>query len=331
VHWRRRCPYIFVGWFWYLGMLTPVLGLVQVAAHAMADRYMYLPGIGLYIALAWGTARLAADSAERRFTLSACAALAIVVLVTLAAWQTSFWRDDETLWRHALACTPENSEAEFSLAEALDRQGRRDDAVAHYRRAQKGATDFAPFNSLGRVFAVEGNYDEAITQFRRALEFEPNSALIHTNLGMALSRQGRADEAREHFRRALEIDPRDARAHRELAHLLSLDQNTDEARAELEQAVELDPRDTVARGNLGSVLLEQGKIDAAIAAFEAALAIDPKSLGSRINLARALAARGRIDEAIVQYREALRLDPNNSAVHEELEKLLRGDDNPPAP
>ena len=97
VIWRRRCPYCFVGWFWYLGMLSPVLGVVKIGWHAMADRYMYLPGIGLSIALAWGAARLLAGSFARRWVLGTCAGLAIAVLTACAAWQTSVWRDDETL------------------------------------------------------------------------------------------------------------------------------------------------------------------------------------------------------------------------------------------
>ncbi|HEY1786465.1 MAG TPA: hypothetical protein VGG30_12975, partial [Pirellulales bacterium] len=109
VIWRRRCPYCFVGWFWYLGMLCPVLGLVEVADHAMADRYMYLPGIGLYIALAWGATRLAAGSLVGRWVLGVSAAMVTALLVGCATWQTSFWRDDETLWRHTLACTVDNS------------------------------------------------------------------------------------------------------------------------------------------------------------------------------------------------------------------------------
>ena len=116
---RRRCPYLFVGWFWYLGMLVPVLGLVRVADHTMADRYMYLPGIGLSIALAWGATRLVAGSLAGRWGLATCAGLAIAALVALAARQTSFWRDDETLWRHAMTCTTDNDKAETGVADAL--------------------------------------------------------------------------------------------------------------------------------------------------------------------------------------------------------------------
>ncbi|HEY1785535.1 MAG TPA: tetratricopeptide repeat protein, partial [Pirellulales bacterium] len=208
VIWRRRCPYLFVGWFWFVGMLSPVLGLIQVSEHAMADRYMYLPSIGLSIALAWGAARLAAGSPERRWALAAGAGLVIVVLVACAAWQTSNWYDDETLWRHALACNPDNVKAETNLAEALDRQGRRDEAIAYYQRAEQHATDCRPFNGLGALLAREGKLDEAVAHYRQALQISPKAYLVHVNLGAALARKRQFDEANQHFRRALEINPR---------------------------------------------------------------------------------------------------------------------------
>ena len=161
------------------------------------------------------------------------------------------------------------------------------------------ATDSAPFNSLGALLAREGNYEEAIAQFRRALEIDPNLFLTLVNLGMALSRQGRYDKAGEEFQRTIEIDPRGSRVHRELAHLLFLDGKAEEARAELELAIDIDPRDVVARDNLGAVLFKLGKIDEAITQFEAALAIDPKYLagprqsGPRAGRARASRRRHR--------------------------------------
>ncbi|HEX4146274.1 MAG TPA: tetratricopeptide repeat protein [Pirellulales bacterium] len=320
--WRRRCPYLFVGWFWYLGMLSPVLGVVKIGALAMADRYMYLPGIGLCIALAWGATRLAAGSLERLRVLGVCAALVIAVFMAFAAWQTSFWRTDETLWGHALACTSDNAEAEVGLADALVRRDQLDQAIDHYRRAQRNPTDCAPFNNLGSLLARQGKLDAAAAQFRKALEIEPNSSAAHANLGMALARQNRPDDAMEQFRRAIEIDPRIFTAHRGIARLLLLEGKTDDAVAEFERAVEIDPRNTASQDDLGRTLFDLGKIDAAIPHFEAALAIDPNFLQSHLNLAHAMAVQGRIDRAMDHYRRALELDPNNAAARNNLNKLL---------
>ena len=201
VIWRRKCPYLFVGWFWFLGMLFPVLGLVAVSSHAMADRYMYLPGVGLCIALAWGAGRLVAGLPQRRWVLGTCAGLAIAVLVACADRQTSYWRDDETLWRHALACTGGNSKAETALANALVRQGRREEAIALYQRAQSRRIDSWPFSNLGALLSWEEKWDEAIEQFSQGLVVEPDAFLVHVNLAIALGHQDRFDEALQHFRR----------------------------------------------------------------------------------------------------------------------------------
>jgi tetratricopeptide (TPR) repeat protein len=331
VIWRRRCPYCFVGWFWYLGMLAPVLGVVKIGWLAMADRYMYLPGIGLCIALAWAGARFAAGSRSGRWALGTCAALAITILIDCATWQTSFWRDDETLWTHALECTTDNGEAEVGLADALVQQGRFDEAIAYYRRAEQHATDSSPFNNLGLLLAQLGRLDEAIAHFHQALAIEPNSFRVYANLATALAEQNRFDESKKYFRRALEIYPLSVDLRCTLAHHLLLEEAFDEARVEFERVVELDPRNTAARNNLGLTLLRLGKIDQSIAQFEAVLAIDPEFLLAHINLARALAARGQIDEAQVHYRRALEIDPENSVARQELDKLPDGSAKPPAP
>jgi tetratricopeptide (TPR) repeat protein len=331
VLWRRRCPYCFVGWFWYLGMLAPVLGIVKIGWLAMADRYMYLPGIGLSIALAWAGARLAAGSLGRRWVIGTCAGLAVAVLAACAAWQTSLWRDDETLWRHALACTTDNGKAELGLADALARQGQIDQAIVHYRRAQQFATDYRPFSELGLVLVRQGKIDEATALFRRAVEIDPNAVDALCHLGLALTEQDQFSEAREYFGRALEIKPLDFKAHYGLAHTLRLEQKIDEAQAEFEQAVELDPRSTAARNELGVVLLQQTKIDQAIREFEATLSIDPKNLPAHVNLALALTALGRIDEATAHYCRALEIDPNNPVARKNLDRLLREDAGQPAP
>jgi tetratricopeptide (TPR) repeat protein len=321
---RRRWPYCFVGWFWYLGMVSPVLGLLQFVAHVKADRYVYLPGIGLSVALAWGAVRFGAVSLERRFALAACAGLAIALLVACAVRQTSFWRDDETLWRHALACTTDNGKAEFGLADALARKGRPDEAIVHFLRAQQHPVDSAPFDNLGVLLAQMGRADEAIVQYRQALAMQPDLYATHVNLGLALLRQKQLDEATEHFDRALEINPLGVEAHCGRAHVLLLDERIDDARAEFEQAIAINPRHVVAHTDLARTLLRQGKIAESIRHCEAALAVDSRFLPAHVNLARALAASGQTDEAAAHYRQVLEIDPNNSVARRNLDNLRQG-------
>ncbi|HEX4145237.1 MAG TPA: tetratricopeptide repeat protein [Pirellulales bacterium] len=328
---RRRCPYCFVGWFWYLGMLFPVLGVVKIGWLAMADRYMYLPGIGLSIALAWGTARLAAGSLTGRRVLAVTAGVAIALLTAGAAWQTSVWRNDQTLWTHALACTNDNGKAELGLADVLARQGRLETAIPHYRRAVQFATDARPFCELGLVLVRQGQLDEATALFRQAVEIDPDGIDALCSLGLALAEQNQFDESKRQFLHALEIDPRAFKAHRGLAHVLRLEGKTDESLAELERAVQLDPGNTAARNELGVVLLQQAKIDPSILEFQATLAIDPRYLPAQVNLGLALTAAGRIDEAEAHFRQALVIDPHNPVARKNLDRLLREQGSQPAP
>ncbi|HTU25046.1 MAG TPA: tetratricopeptide repeat protein, partial [Pirellulales bacterium] len=313
VAWRRRLPYVFVGWFWYLGMLCPVLGVVKIGRLAMADRYTYLPSIGLSIALAWCAVRLLRGLRAAPWVLGISAGIVTTMFLVLATRQAALWRDDETLWRHALQCTRDNGEAEVGLADALRRRGAVEEAAAHYRRAIQFATDFAPFNNFGLLLAGQDKGPEAIAMFRRAVEIQPDAVNARINLGLALAVGGQFDESHLQFRRALEIDPRSVDAHRGLAYLLSREAKTIAALAELEQAVKLDPNHAAARNDLGLMLAKQGQIEAAMPHFQAAVASDPKFVPARINLAQALAARGQASAALDQYRQVLEIDPGNRA------------------
>ncbi|HEX4145236.1 MAG TPA: tetratricopeptide repeat protein [Pirellulales bacterium] len=298
VIWRRGCPYLFVGWFWFLGMLCPVLELVRVADHARADRYMYLPGIGLCIAVAWGASRLVARLPWGRWIAVGAAALVIPLLVVGATRQTSFWYDDETLWTHALECTSDNEIANLGLGHAIAQQGRLDEAIAFYQAA---------------------------------LAVNPDSYNAHVYLGSTLSRFGRFKPAAEHLHRAIEIQPHGASAYLGLGHMLVYQGKYDEARDAFERVIAIEPNSSAAYNDLGSAFFLEGKIDESIPRFEAALAMNPMFVLARTNLAAALAAQGRLDDAISHYRQALKLDPNNPEARSELEKLQRQHPSQPDP
>ena len=162
----RKCPYLLVGWLWYLGMLVPVIGLVQVGAQAMADRYTYLTQIGLAIGLAWELKCVSSGWRYRRPAGGIALALAVMSLMWCAWQQASYWKDGTILWPHALACTSRNS-------------------LAH--------------NSLGATLAERGQIGEAMAQFEKVLEIDPEDELAHSNLGIALAVRGELDEAIAHF------------------------------------------------------------------------------------------------------------------------------------
>jgi protein O-mannosyl-transferase len=319
--WRRQVPYFFVGWLWYLGMLVPVLGLVTISHHAMADRYMYLPGVGLYIALGWGLTRLAARLPEGRWVLSMCAGLVVAMLVACSARQTSFWRDDETLWRHALTCNPDNGKAEFGLAYVLARQGKFDDAILYFRRAETHPIDIAPFNNLGVVFAQLGRWDEAIDQYQQALAMQPDDPAACVNLGAAFLQQGRFDEAIACFRRA-EKHPIDAAPFNNLGVLFARLGRWDEAVDQYQQALAIQPNDMAAHVNLGLALLQRRSLDEAKQHFRLALEIDPAGLEARCGLAHLLLLEDRPDEARIEFEQAVAIHPRSVAAHDGLAQVL---------
>jgi protein O-mannosyl-transferase len=206
--WRRRFPYLFVGWFWYVGMLVPVIGLLQVGSQSMADRYTYLPQIGLCLSVTWGGAQLAASGRYRRRACVAVSAAVVLILMGLGWRQTSYWRNSETLWIHTLDCTADNYEAHNSLGNVLTERGQFDAAIPHYQKALEIKPNYAAAHyNLGVVLSERGQNDAAVAHYLKALEIKPNYAEAHNNLGTALAERGQIDAAIAHFQKALEINP----------------------------------------------------------------------------------------------------------------------------
>jgi Flp pilus assembly protein TadD len=260
-----RRPYLPVGWFWYLGTLVPVIGLIQVGDQAIADRYTYIPLIGLFIIVAWGVPDLLVRWPLRRvvlpkIALPAAACLVILACAITARGQLEYWEDSTTLWTHTLAVTTRNNIAHNNLGATLADQGKTDEAIAHYSEALRIKSDYADaHNNLGVALADQGKLDEAIAHYSEALRIKPGYSDAHSNLGIALADQGNLDEAIAQFTEALRINPDSAKAH----------------------------------NNLGVALASQGKLDEAIAQFTEALQVKPDYADARNNLELALARRGK--------------------------------------
>jgi Tfp pilus assembly protein PilF len=218
-----RLPWLPTGWFWFLGTLLPVIGLVQVGAQAMADRYHYLPSIGLFVAVAWAFEAILAraGSAFARRAVAAAAVVAVLALAAAAYAQTSRWRDDETIFRHTLDVTKDNLVIEANLGHALARQGRHAEAMQHFERAITIWPGFfeALFN-MGASLDELGRHEEALGWFQRAVAAQPSSALARMEMGTTLERLGRRDEALASLRRAVELAPDDPEARSRLERLL---------------------------------------------------------------------------------------------------------------
>ena len=240
----RRSPYLIASWLWFLGMLVPVIGFVRFGEQARADRYNYLPQIGLCILVTWGVSELSAQWRHRREILAVVGLFTIAVFGTLAFIQTSYWRNSKTVWEHALAVSSGNHVAENNLGDYLSHRGRPDEAAIHFKKSLDISPNYpAANNNLGSVLANEGRWTEAIGFYETALREQPENAKTHNNIGLSLTETGKTDEAFNHFHRALEIDPNMSVAHFNLARLLLMSGRRDEAVTELKERLRLKPDD----------------------------------------------------------------------------------------
>ncbi len=285
---RRRAPWLAAGWGWTLAMLLPVIGLVQVGEQALADRYTYLPGIGLALvaAGAGGAAWRARRALRLPLGLAAAAALALCAAATHAALPP--WRDTEALFRRALEVTERNYVAHFNLGVTLEAQGRTDEARAQYQAclAVKPDSSDAHYN-LGVLALEQGDLAGAEEHLRAAIQRRPSRAQAWVNLGVALARAGRAPEAEEALQRALALRPDAAEAWSNLARLSARAGDLAQARERFERALALDPDLPGARLELGIVLFQAGATAAASEVFEETLRREPANRNARAWLDRA--------------------------------------------
>lgn len=286
----RKRPYLAVGWLWYLGTLVPVIGLVQVGSQAMADRYTYLPLVGLFIALAWGVPSLLAGWHHRQSILAVSATLLLVSFTACTWLQLRHWQNSITLFQHTLQVTTNNHFAHNNLGVALAHDGRLNEAIKHYSEALRIKPEaFEVHNNLANVLAAQGSVDEAIEHYYEALRLEPDYDKAHNNLGNALASKGKVEEAIQHYSEAIKISPDYARAHY----------------------------------NLGNVLTAQGSVDEAIQHYYEALRILPDWAGAHNNLGVSLEKSGKLKEAIDHYHEALRISPDYARARNNLERAMR--------
>jgi len=321
---RKKRPCLLMGWLWYLGMLAPVIGIIQISPDAAhADRYTYLPGIGLAIAVTWAVADLTAGWKHQRVVLGGLMAGVIGALTLCGRIQTSYWKDDVILWTRALARTSDNYVAHYALGTALSKQGKLDEAIAQFQEAlaiQPGRAE-ARYN-LGNALGRNGRQDEAIAEYRQALEISPNYAPPHYNLGIALSAKGDTNGAIAEYRQALEADPYYVEAHNNLGNALADTGNLEEAIAQYRKALEMIPNNAELYYNLGLALSAKGDTDGAIVCYRQALKINPRSAEACGNLGVALLQKGEAKEAMDTWQKCLEIEPNQIQVPNNLAWLL---------
>jgi len=277
-----RRPYLIVGWLWFLISLVPVIGLVQVGGQSMADRYSYLPSIGLFMGLVWGAADITTDWGHRSFILGGATAALLATLGWMSWIQVQYWHDSFSLWTHCLAAGSESVVVHRNYGIALD-----------------GA----------------GKTREAIEQYEAALRLDPSTHVVDLYYGEALLKTGREREATNYFASALADNPASDQAHKDMGLALLVLGNVDGAVAELAEAVRLNASNAAAHTGLGSALSAQGKSDEALKCFNDALEIDPKFAAAYCSRGQEYLNRGSIPEAVSSLEQAVQADPKYVAAH----------------
>ncbi|CAN2041017.1 protein O-mannosyl-transferase [Candidatus Magnetomoraceae bacterium gMMP-15] len=281
----KKFPYILTGWFWYLGTLFPVIGIVQVGSQCMADRYTYIPLIGIFIIIAWGISDLSAGFKKQKHILVLVSGLVIICL-GISTWiQTSYWKDSIKLFTHTLNVTENNDIAHHVLGHALQKKGRLDEALSHYYETLKYDTENAKvYNNIGNIFNTQKKPDKAVSFYNKALELDPDYANAHNNLANVLSTLERLDDAAKHYNKVLKIEPKHENAHYNFGNLLIKQEKFTKAGFHFAQAIKIKPDYAEAYHGIGVILFWRGEIKKAIPFFQKAVKIKPDYKEAQKNL-----------------------------------------------
>jgi tetratricopeptide (TPR) repeat protein len=309
----RKKRYLAVGWLWYSGTLLPVIGLVQAGLWpAVADRWLYVPGIGVFIVASWGVGEFVGQIRLRRTFAAAAAGVCICTLMVCTWIQLGYWRSGFTLFTRALEVTKDNYIAHLNLGNEYLRDKDYNEAIAHYKRAIALHRDYVEAHyNLGIALGLERRYEEAIAAYRRVLRLKEQHGRTFFYLATALTKTDHVDEAISYYKKQLEIDADDMETLNNFGLALVKRGRYEEAIEHYKKALELEPESAGVLTNLGSALGKAGRTEEEIACYKKALALKSDFTAAHYNLAKALAGQGKNDEAIVEYHEALRLRPDD--------------------
>ncbi len=321
---RRRHPFLLMGWLWFCGTLVPVIGLVQVGGQAMADRYTYIPSLGVLILVVWGAHELTRRWRLHMVALLVAGSAAIGLCLALTRQQIGYWQDGETLFRHALEVTDNNHIAHLNLGIALGTKGQVDRAISEYQEAIRLKPDFAKAHyNLGAALGMKGQIDQAISQYKEVIRLTPDDAEAHYNLGLAFGRKGQIDEAISQYRETIRLKPDDADVHNNLGNALFNKGQIDEAVRQYQEAIRLKPDYVEAHNNLGVALGNKDQIDEAIGQFQEAIRLKPDNAEAYNNLGYLWAERGEnLEQARAMIEKAVKLEPKNAVFLDSLGWVL---------
>ncbi len=325
--WRKVQPFLLVGWLWFLGMLVPVIGLLQVGSQSRADRYTYLPLVGLFIMAVWLIPHFARGvlkpSPVLKMAIVTPIAAILVVLGIVSFYQISYWRNSVALYDHAFAVTKDNSFAHNNYAVALKEEGKVDEAIAHFREALRIRPRYAQAaKNLGGELLTLNRIDEGVKYLQVALDVDPRYAEAHSDMGYAYSRRNELEAAQAEFEKAISLNPNLYTAYANLGALLINQQKFAKAIGPLNMAVQLRGSDYVSRQYLGVALMDQHRYPEAIEQFQQVLLLKPDYLEARNRLAWAYFESGQIDKAVAEGEQIIRLVPNDPKAYDNLARVL---------
>jgi tetratricopeptide (TPR) repeat protein len=354
----RKSSYFLIGWLWFLGTLLPVSGLIQGGLWpAIAERWAYVPFIGLYIIVVWGFFEITSHLKHAKIIIPSAFSLVFFIFMILTSVQASYWKNNFTLYEHAIVVDPNNYVAFDNLGIAYYRKGEREksidyfnkslqinqnnpyahndfaftlqkknpkEAISHYYRAIELSPNFIqPYINLGILFSDLGRLDDAIKILTQALKIDPDTKAIYYNMGTALAKKGENQEAIKYLREGVERDPKNAKAHNNLGAVYMKLGKTDEAIKEFSTAIKIDPGFAESHNNLGILFGQQGKMKESMYYFSEAVRYDPKNAQAHNNLGVIYAKQGNIIAAWDHFNKAIKIDPNDANLHYALALCLK--------
>ncbi len=318
----RRRPFLAVGWFWYVGTLVPVIGLVQVGTQAMADRYTYVPLIGVYLMVVWGGWELGRSRPIAGRAVVAVTAVVLLVLLAITHVQVRHWRTSHTLFEHAVAVTQNNYFAHNHLGLAHEADRNLEQARVQYERSVQIAPHYAHGqNNLGVSYARMAVLDKAIRHLKHAIELQANYADAHSNLGVVYAQQGRYEAAAWRHETAISLNPSNATAHSNLGIAYAGLDRPEDAIASFRYALRLDPGHGDAHRHLGYLLVNLGRLDEARTHLQRAVLLNPVDIDAHYALAVVLAEQGERESASAHFQRVLQINPNHADAQRYLARL----------
>ncbi len=307
----RRLPYLVTGWLWYLGTLVPVIGIVQVGTQSMADRYTYIPLIGIFIMIAWGIPELLEKWKFKKITLVTLTGIVIPILIGCSWVQVGYWKSNNTLFEHALDVTENNDVAHDIIADVLINQGDFDDALKHCAEALKiNPYNAGAYDDMGIILTDRGEVSKAISYYSKAIQIDSNYVDPYINLGNAFITQDNNIEAVKQFSKVIEIEPECVLAYIKMSEALTKLGRLNEAIHQYHKVLQIKPDSIAAHYNLGIALISQGKINESIDQFKKVLGIQPGNVRAQKALSYLLAKRNKIEESVAGLNKELENESN---------------------